>query len=381
MVYPADADLLAALNDSHSPAYRATAYYGSELTIDVPLTEDGNLDFDMTAQIQGSGRVYASRDSSGVSYVPKEMDDPLACFGQEIAIDRIVRSGDRQWEIPLGRFPIQDVPDKREYFRRFPSLDPANPDNDRRTVVAWDLQATIVDRFDWIRGGDFLQPTSPISGNTTWQEIQRLSPVPIAKNIADQALPASLAYSDSRFDAIVTLFDNLGAEPAMNRQGALTGRVKDRWLTATVSEFKITGTVDVTGGMSNAVYNAVRARSSAADSTIVGIAQILDAGNALRVGGPFNGGIPKTYGYASPLLLTQGAADAAAATILQRVSTRNVQKITVTCLPNPLLDLGDWGTVIDGRTGETYTGEISAMHYSLDPRAAMTFDLIVSSVS
>jgi hypothetical protein len=382
-------ELLAALAGNHTPSYRAQAFYGADITLEeVPLDERGSLDFNADAKVQASGSCYVKRDAhrdpvTGLpaSLVPRELTDPLAPYGQEIALSRVVVAGEQEWVIPLGLYGIWDVPDMREHFRRFPSLDPANPDNDRRVVAGYELQLRLRDRFDPIQNADFLQPTAPTPGNSTWQEIQRISPIPIVQNVADAALPPALAYTDSRFDALTTLFENLGCEPHLTRQGSLTARPKDPWLTETVPVFEITGTIDVTEGMSaDGVYNAVRVRSSTGANTILSIAQITGLGDPLRVGGPFNLGAPRTYGYASPLITDQAMADETAATILARVSTQKARRVTVTTLPNPLLEIGDYGVATDYRTGTVYTGSIASMSFSLNPFDPMTLDIIVATV-
>lgn len=377
----ADAELLAALAGSHSPSYRAQAFYGTELTLeDVPLDGSGSITYDIDGQIQASGNAYITRDSDGTSLVPRSETDPLAPYGQEIVLSRHIVAGEQDWLIPCGRFPIKSVPDMREYFRARPGI--AHPDADAlasQVVVAYDLQLKLTDRFDWIRGANFLQPEAPKAGNTTWQEIQRISPIPIVVSLPDQPLPAALAYTDSRYDAIVTLMDNLGGEPALTRTGALTARVKDPWLTETVEVFDIDGTIDVSEAMdSEGLYNAVRVRSSNGDSEIVAYAQIDATGHPLRVGGPFNGGAARVYTFASPLIDTQAKADAAALTVLARVSTQQARRVKVTITPNHLLEIGDYGRATDHRTRRWYTGSIARQSMNLDPFADMDLELIVA---
>lgn len=372
----ADPDLLAVLADTHVATYRAQAFYGEDLSLPdgVPLAGEGSIRFDADAQIQTSGTAYVARDALGeTSLVPRLKTDPLAPYGQEITIDRIIRSGENEWAIPLGRFPIAGIPDMREHFARVGS----GAELERR-LLAYELQLKLRDRFEWIRGADFLRPEAPRAGFSTWEEIQRISPIPIVGSLPDQTIPASLAYTDSRYDAIVTLMDNLGGEPHLLRDGSLTARVKDAWLTETVPVFEITGTIDVSEDMSaDDVYNAVRVRASVGDNLILGIAQIT-AEHPLKVGGPFNGGAAKVYGYGSPLIVDQSMADATATTILARVSTQHARRVKIVTLPNPLLELGDYGTAIDYRTGRSYSGSIASMDFSLNPLDDMVVELIVA---
>lgn len=363
----ADDDLKAALQDHTEAVYQVASFYGADQTIaDVPITSNGSLDFNADQVIQTSGSIYLATDG-GQSYVPKSLTDPLAPFGQEVTIQRKVTVGETSWSIPMGRLRISDVPDAQEYFALYPS---------QAVRVGWSAQLQLVDRFDIIQADDFLATTSPVAGNTTWDEIQRLSPIPIVKTGTDVDLPSGLVYT-GRMDAITTLWANLGMVPILTREGSMTGRVKDAWLTATETVFSIKGVISLSGGMSNAIYNSVAVTTSNNDQ-ILGIAEITDESNPLCVTGPLG---RRTYTHQDPLLTSQSGADAEAKTILKRVSTRQSHTVTVTCLPNPLIELGDFGVAKDTISGQTVTGEVTAMRFQMDPLASMELDLIVAEIS
>lgn len=367
----ADPDLLRVLEGDHTPSYVASVTYGDELVIPaLPIAESqGSLTFDEDGQVQASGSIYAASDVSGQSIAPLALTDPLAPYGQEVTLARRIKSGDQEWDIPLGVYGIDRVPGIREYRQRFGA------------TLSAAVKLSLKDRFEPIRKGDFLTPTAPSFLASTWDEIASLCPFPVERTLADGVLPAALAYGDSRYDAIRTLLDNLGGMPAFTRSGALTGRVKDPWLTETETVFEITGTVTVDRTLdADDVYNAVRVRASIGENTILGIAQILADDHPLRVGGPFNAGLPRVYGYGSPLITSQGMADATAETILARVSTQHAERITVECVPNPLLELGDFGIVHDAWSKLVYTGSIARIVFSMDPYAPMTLEITVATV-
>jgi hypothetical protein len=360
---PLDDAARAALEQSHLAGYRVTAFYGADLKMeDVPVTWDGSLTFDGDAAIQSGGTAFLARD--GASLIPREKTDILAPFGQELQIDRTVRLGDTEWAIPLGRFRITRVPSAKEYFRRYPSL---------AQTVGWSAQLELKDRFDILQADDFLAVTQPIAGATTWDEIQRLSPIPIIKSLPDKPLPSGLVY-ETRYKAIVQLMENLGGVPHMTRQGALTARKTDVWLTETVPAFRINGVVEIDDGMSNEIYNAVVVTTTQ-DPTILGYAEITGLFDPLSVTSPLG---RRTYRMQLPIVDSQAAADAAAATALARLSTRQSRIARVTCLPRPDIELGDYGTVVDEVSGRAITGEVSGMTFSLDPRETMSLSLIVA---
>lgn len=373
MILRDDVDLAEAIYSEHQPRYVFSAYYGPDLTEEtLPVTEEaGEISFQGDQRVQGSGTIYVRGNTGGRSLVPSSLTDTLAPFGQEIQVSRIVAKGDREWSIPLGRYAIADVPSARNFTREFRSRNGER----KRVPTGFDVQLKLQDRFDLIVASDFIYPEAPVS-SSTWDELQRISPVPIVRSLPDVALPAGLVYGDSRMDAITTLAANLGGVPHMTRQGNLTVRVRDRYLTETVDDFTISGVIDLDDGLSNKLSNVAVVKSST-DATLLGVAMITSPYNPLRVNGPFGTRVARM---SSPLLTTQAAIDAAAQTMLRRVSTRQARVARVTTLPDPRLEVGDYGTVIDPESGREISGEILAMRFPADPRAAMTLDLTIGEV-
>lgn len=364
MVLPLEDDARAALEQTNIGEYKIQAFYDDDLTLaDVPVTTDGSITFDASGQIQANGTVFLARDG-GDSLVPKSKRDPLAPYGQELAISRQITFGGQTWRVPLGRFRIQAIPKASEYFRRFP---------ERMQLVGWSAQLDLVDRFDVIEADDFLTVTAPVAGNTAWEEIRRLAPMPVIKSLTDSSLPSGLVYT-GRGNAITQLMDALGGAPQLTRQGALTARAKDRWLTATVPEFTIEAKVDWEDGMSNALYNSV-AVTNPNDATILGVAEITDDADPLRVNGPLG---RRSYTNSNPLAISNSVAHSMASTMLARLSTQQSRTVTVTCFPRPDLELGDFGLVRDTATDRTVLGEVSRMVFPMDPTALMTLELIVA---
>lgn len=365
MVYPLDPALRAALEEGHQPGWHASAVYGSTTTIqDVPADwTSGQLVFNADAKIQGTGSLYLAKD--GESLIPKQKTDPLAPFGQEIVLERTVTTGQKTWSIPMGRFRITELPSAKAFFRRYPS---------QLGVVGWVAELKLSDRFEQIDADDFLKAEGPVPGNSVWDEIRRLSPIPIVQSLSDRSVPAGVAYR-SRIDAISDLMDSIGGVPHLNRQGALTARQKDAWLTATAPVFTINGVIEIDDSMSNDLFNQVQVTSSIGGNDLVAFRQITDPTNPLAVTRPIGG---RTYKMSSPLLDTQQKVNAAADTLLASVSTRQAKTVTVTCLPMPHIDLGDYGEVFDPATGRRVRGEVKQMRFDLDPTREMTIELIAS---
>lgn len=369
MVLDLGADYLNAIEQSGVRRIDVTAFYGSDQTIPgpkyptlptVPITTDGQLEFDGSAQSQASGSIYLRRDGD-VSLVPKAFTDPLAPFGQEVALRYHLEFGGQSWDVPLGRYRIKAVPKAQEYFRRFPSM---------AKVVGWEAELSITDLFD--RFDNELDSPAPQTGST-WDEVARLSPIPIIRSLPDQDIPTGLTYQ-GRLDAITQLLSNLGGEPHLTRAGVLTARTKDGWLTATETVATVRGTLTLTDGMSNALYNRVKV-TNPNDADIIQVAQIDDPANPLSVTSPLG---PRTYAYSSPLMDTTTKAAKAAQTVLARVSTQQSRTVEVTCLPRPDLELGDFIEVIDEAADRTVRGEVGRMSFSNDATATMSLSLTVA---
>ncbi len=104
---------------------------------------------------------------------------------------------------------------------------PALAEASSRCRWGWSAELSVTDRFDAF--DDTLDDPNPRSGNTTWQEIQRLSPIPIEQSVPDQQLPGGLSY-DGRLNAITQLASNLGGVPHLTvlvRCRCGEGRVAD----------------------------------------------------------------------------------------------------------------------------------------------------------
>lgn len=347
----------------------ASAFYGPDLTIeDVPLMAEGSVKWNGTAQVQATSKVRVA--SGEESRVPRVKTDPLAPYGQELGLTYRVFSGGQSWDVPLGRFRITDVPSMEEYFQKWPSS---------RGVIGWECELDLADRFDALLADDFLWPTSPKLGSTVWAEIRALCPFPVVESLPDQPVPKSIAtYPDddgSRFEAVRMLAAVLGGVPYWTRSGALSVRLKDRWLTETVPDLEVVGVVAVSDAMSNSLYNAVRVWSSAGNNDLVAVREITDAGDPLSVNGPLG---RRVYKLASPILETQASVNAAAATALARVSTRQSRTASVHCLPDPRIEVGDYVRATDANSGRVVDGEVTEVDLPLDGTNLMTLKLIVA---
>lgn len=352
--------LWSALRSHQTGFFTAVAsYQGSSATVRVA---SGSLSFRAAGQVQSSGALVAA--GKAPSLAPSSPTDLLAPFGQEIALFRTVLIGARgRWEIPLGVYRITRAGDIVENFRG-------------DTVLDWSVGLSFSDRLKKIRDDDFLEAVGPVAGNTVWQEVRRLSSIPVQTTLGDAAVPPGTVY-ESRIAAITQLLSLLGAVPHVTRAGVLTARLADRWLTATTPDVTVEGVIRYSSELTDDFFNQVQVKSSN-DASIVAYASIRDDSNYLSV----NRAGGRTFRQSSPIYATQAAADAAAATILKRVSTRRARTVTVECTPEALLlEMGDMVLFQDPVKRKRVLGEVSGMRMPLSPTASIPLDVIVSEES
>lgn len=326
------------------------------------LAHDGDITWDADGDIQASGNIHVVGFGEPV-LVPRQRDDLLAPYGQEVALSREVITRDKSFLIPLGIYRITGN-DGGRYTTR------AGTD----VVLDWEVDAKLTDRFRMLQRAKLVNPASPPAGATVYSELQRLGLFPIVQSadVPDAAVPAGMVY-DSRLDAVHALASIAGARPRINRQGALTLVPADRWLTETTAEFDIPGTITWTDDQTDDFYNLVWAHSD--DNAFSAFATLDDAADPRSVG---RAG-PSTYEHSSPAYDSESAVQAGADTVLSRLVNRRSKTVTVEVGPiGLLLELSDFGWVRDPLQGRAVLGEITSLTISHDPTDPITLTLTVA---
>lgn len=354
-----DPAVIEALRSSQSGGVAAVARYrGESRAINVRPT--GGVTFNSDAVVQASCDVTVF--GFGDSLVPRADDAPLAANGQEVALWRTVTVSSETISIPLGVYRITRAGDAFERLRNGIPLD-------------WSVQLTLQDRFEQIAADDFLAVESPVAGNTVWQEIQRLSPIPVEQTLTDAPVPPATVY-ETRLKTIAVLMEIIGGAPHLTREGVLTARPRDGWLTVTQPAFDLPGVVEWSDEITNDFHNQVQV-SNPNDATIVAYAVLDDPWNPRSVQNA--GG--RTYKHSSPIYTTLAAAQAAAQTILQRVVAQRSSTVEVVCGPEALLlELGDVGWVRDPVRNRAVFGEVAALTVPLDPTQPVPVKIIAAQV-
>lgn len=351
-------EVWAALGSSHvvSETRAQAQYQGRTQDLNVVPGSDG-LTWDASAEIQCRGDLRAV--GVGDSLVPRSRTDLLAPNGQEVTVTRVVRLKDQEVSIPLGVFRVTGNDGGRRSLRDGHVLD-------------WEVGVTLADRFRMIQRGKIVDPASPPSGATMYSELRRLALFPLQSSLDDVSVPPSMVYED-RMSGVRDLAALVGGKPRLNRQGALIVRPADRWLTETVPDFDIAGTISWDESQSDEFYNYVHAHSP--DGVFSAFAVLDDDTNPLSVG---RAG-PSTYEHSSPVYTSGESVQVGARTILNRLLNRRSRTVTVEVgAQGLLLDLSDFGWVRDPDQGRAVLGEVSGIRVPHDPTSPIQLSLIVA---
>jgi hypothetical protein len=344
----------AAVVGSHRGILRVEAWRGTELLAAAVPVENGDLSSDdgnavpheVTLSVPaGSGREW---DPTGDPF------HPLAPYGQRLFIRRgIVYADGTEELVGLGWYLITD----------------ADPDP---LGLGVQVRAASLERL--LEDSKLQRPMQPIAGGTFESEVRRLAQgmVPVATKdaaLVDRAVPATIVHENNRLEAIGKLAAAWPARIVVDSRGLLR-------LLPPVPELPGTPVVELHTGARGVVadwqstaargdaYNAVFARGEApsADALPVeGIAWDDDPASPTYYGGPFG---ERPLEYASPLLTTEAAAQAAAATMLAK-RLRRTRIAQVVMVPDPRIELGDFVDVSTPKV--TGVGRVAGIRLPLNP--------------
>lgn len=366
------ADWLNALNGSYQPTVTVDAWYDGELVLqDVPVSA-GRVTLDRTRVIAGSLSLDAA--SPDDTLIPNSWDSPLASYGSVLNVRAGIRYGAESGEsVSLGWYRI-DSADPKEWWVPY-QVDPmpAPPTMVcRGTLVSVDGS----DRMSLLDDAQFIVPEAPASLTSVKDEIVRLArdfvPIDDLSPITDAAIPRSITYQTSRVEALQALADLLSCWVRMSPGGGLAlvpqtpASMDPVWTVAVGDIGHITDwgrRVDRSG-----LRNGVVSKGQTSDGNPVQGVAVEEAG-PLRWGGPL-GTIPEEH--SSNLLTTEEAAQADAETRLERLIRERVAPISVTCVPNPALELDD--VVALALPDKTLTGQVAQLTI---PLAADTMTMVV----
>lgn len=271
--------------------------------------------------------------------LPAHETDPLAPYGQLLVggVTVMLPTAGLMETVPLGTYRIETTDPGDEGLRRYTrrGVDRWLHTGGVISVAALDCLADLVD-------AQFVGPTAP--ARTSAKEIVALADgyVPVAADdLADTAIPSTVTYSDSRWDAIKAIAATQEKVPYPSRDGYL------RFATpsiAAVPAWEVTVDAETLvkaqlrhdrQGLVNQVITTGELSTDGLTPTR-GVAS--EMSGPLRVNGPFRA---QVHRHSSPLYDTNAKADAGAKSILARKIAERTLRIPFTARWNPALDVLD----------------------------------------
>jgi hypothetical protein len=293
---------------------------------------------------------YNGKDGTGLS--PRGFLDVLAPYGQQVNV--VLECSLRQFSetVQIGRFRIDSVPESSDSYFQFAG----------KTLVAGSqVKVGAVDLLLGAKKDGFRWPEPP-ARTSAWDELQRLTGLPVAPSLDDRPPPAGLIYQPKdggRLEAVQQLSSWLGGVGVVNSFGEFT-----------VVPFE-PGDVVLELGRGKVVTPPQAISTDGLTNWIVGTYQADDGTpiyaedwvrtGPLRADGPLGRWI--TQAESDDSIKTQAAADARVKQLLQRSLATQTYRVELSCRLNPLIENGDVVkvTTIDGRSiiGRTVNWKIA----------------------
>jgi hypothetical protein len=300
---------------------------------DVSFSEDGDADI----QQSGSCTILWT-DDFGRSASPREAADWFAPFGAQLHVYSIVSSGVGFSErVEYGRFEITDVPSARDE-----SIEFGGSWITTGSVIELELKELLAR----VGAETFDVPTAPLSLSSAWNELGRITGLPLLRSVDDAAIPRTVMYEDNKLATVTELMDVvLDAVPHMTADGVLSARPNSPGDVVDRLGMGDGGcVVDVGSEMSAAnVYNRVIVRATSGDQQrVLAVAEVTDG--PLRVRNSDGAVSPfgeRTLYQSSQYVTTYDQAKAWADSTLPGVSSLRARRLSVVELFNPLRERGD----------------------------------------
>ncbi len=329
---------------------------GERAMQDLPCSAPDFTDDD-SQQVQSTGSLtFVWQDAFARSIAPMTVADMLSPFGTQVWVYLLIEDGPAFSErVPMGQYLIDGTPSvnsKRMLFLGAP------------ITVGDVVKVTLSDLFYGVQVDRFYTPGSPRSLASTWNEVQRLTGLPVTRtvDVPDAKISGQVAYQEDRLQAVYDLANySLDAVPFMTPDGTVSMRPNDWPDPVDVLEYGTGNLIDVGRGMADDdVYNAiaVRAYDSSDGSAILASGQVVDGPlRATELDGSLSPFRRRPTFYSSQYITTKQQARDYVAKWLPRVSRLTGVEVDLTEVLNPLRELGDVLTVRD--IGHEFVGRVS----------------------
>lgn len=332
--------LLDVLTGSFSRRLIVDVFHGTDRVLeDLPVT-GWTFEGDLSGEIKHSGRgtvVYASE--SGESLVPEGTTGILSPFRARLLMMLEVSTDAGFSErINLGWMQVTKVPSAYDTFAEV---------NGVRRVVSSYVEIVFESLDVLVARRGFRFPEQPASLTSCYDEIRRITGMPVTESVADKAIPSLPTYEASqggRLKAVQELASALGGRAVVDPAGAFTivpDAVGPVVGTLTVGP---QGTVVDVGYEvdTDGVYNAVVGVFEDANRKPIYAVAVAPEGD-LSPDGLYG---EYTRYYSSDFVKTQVQADSAVKSVLAQSIGSQQYEVPVQCIINPLPELGDTVEVV-----------------------------------
>jgi hypothetical protein len=365
-------DLLGVLEGSFSATLYVDIYNGSERVQENLEVTSWNYDAALDATINVSGRLNITYQSvGGESLLPTGLDGDLSPFRASVYLTLQIDADSFSERIGLGWGKVISIPSGADYHY-------TDPTTGELRVYASDVEVEFQSLETNINAWGFRFPEQPASLSSIYDEIRRISQMPVTESITDTTIPKATVYEATdggRLAAVQMLFKTLGGMGVVDSDGAwycvpytwpatIDATLVYAGDTATITDLPVA--ID-TDGVANVVVGSFQNPTTGAP--IYAVAEV-DPGSALSPDSVWG---EHTRYITDDQVTTQAAADARVATELSTVTQSQRYQIEIECVVNPLLELGDMVSV----TGYTRALTGRLVKYSLSNSATMKVTLEV----
>jgi hypothetical protein len=371
-VRPGTPELIKTLKSSFSIRYFGDLYYAGERIIKDLRLDDVEPSWDGGALIQGTLTCSVTyTDDEGKSLSPTNQDSVLAPFGTRLLLSIEVWDPTSPFRerIQLGWFRIIKVPESRDTMARF---------GDRVIVISSYVELELADEFHRISKDRQVVETRPIDFASAYNEMRRIARMKLTKSaVPDAKLPIERVYTEDRLKDIYDIALAMGGTPYVTTQNTISVRpINPPAQSSADLVLGPDGTIeDVSNELdSEEVYNGVVYLVESEGQSPLLYELWIRSGplRAYESNGDESpmGRVP--FVVQDDTITTREQAAARAPAELARVSSPRAKEVNVTCIINPLLEVGDVVRVerrtqwIRGRIRKMNFSDSSYMHLTLE---------------
>lgn len=328
------AELVDILSGSFERELTVNVFTGADRVLVGERFESWQLESDLGGKVCSSGQgVIVHPSENGESLAPVGTRGVLSAFRARVEPVMTVTAGGFSESVSLGLFRVTGNPS---------SVDTTAVYDGRELVVASTVGVKFMSLDEDVNRWGFRFPDQSGAGASAFEEIRRLSGMPVEQTVPDVALPSTKVWEakqGGRLDAILDLGRILGGSAVVNSRGAwviIPDAIGEQVASLRLGEF---GTVlDVADEIdTDTVYNEVVGTFEDADGNPLHAVAAVETGD-LAISGAYR---PNTRYYASDLVKTQAQADAAVQSVLALSVGSQQYDVQIQCHVNPLVEVGD----------------------------------------